>query len=204
MCFLCQKFLWIEAACPSSYTNSCWLSLDCCKLILLACMSVFVSHFVLLRSDDGWPGLVEEIQMELDRISFRNLGRDDRVISDHGREVRAPFLDEKVVHFLCSLPMPLKASYVAFSLYSCNKKIRLLDSYYYCTVFLIPLLWIILSIITFNVGYVPCVVLWYLAFSVIFLLIFIVAKHLFTYPRSAGEFTALPDPTAGFGAVKRK
>ena len=63
-------------------------------------------------SDEGWSGLVEEIQMEIDRISFRNLGRDDRVISDHGREVRAPYLDEKLVHFLCSLPMPLKARHI--------------------------------------------------------------------------------------------
>ncbi|GIY15560.1 hypothetical protein CEXT_203141 [Caerostris extrusa] len=56
----------------------------------------------------SWDGLVEEITLELDRISFRNLGRDDRIIADHGVESRYPFLDETVVSYLNSLPVWLK------------------------------------------------------------------------------------------------
>ena len=36
-------------------------------------------------------------------------GRDDRVISDHGREARFPFLDEALVSYLNALPVWLKA-----------------------------------------------------------------------------------------------
>ncbi|XP_041857353.1 asparagine synthetase domain-containing protein 1 [Melanotaenia boesemani] len=57
----------------------------------------------------GHEGLVQELAMELGRISSRNLGRDDRVIGDHGKEARFPYLDEDVVSYLNSLPVWKKA-----------------------------------------------------------------------------------------------
>ncbi|XP_007541660.1 asparagine synthetase domain-containing protein 1 [Poecilia formosa] len=57
----------------------------------------------------GLRGLLEELSMELGRISSRNLGRDDRVVGDHGKEARFPYLDEDVVSYLSSLPVWLKA-----------------------------------------------------------------------------------------------
>ncbi|XP_031145520.1 asparagine synthetase domain-containing protein 1 [Sander lucioperca] len=57
----------------------------------------------------GHEGLVQELAMELARIPSRNLGRDDRVIGDHGKEARFPYLDEDVVSYLNSLPVWEKA-----------------------------------------------------------------------------------------------
>jgi len=37
------------------------------------------------------------MQLDVDRLGERNLGRDDRVIAHWGKEVRFPFLDENVV-----------------------------------------------------------------------------------------------------------
>ncbi|XP_068427879.1 asparagine synthetase domain-containing protein 1 [Clinocottus analis] len=57
----------------------------------------------------GHEGLIQELEMELGRIPSRNLGRDDRVIGDHGKEARFPYLDEDVVSYLNSLPVWEKA-----------------------------------------------------------------------------------------------
>ena len=54
--------------------------------------------------------LNKETEMELGQISSRNLGRDDQVIGDHGKEARFPFLNENIVSFLNFLPVWEKAN----------------------------------------------------------------------------------------------
>lgn len=60
---------------------------------------------------EGHEGLAGEIKMELLRISERNLGRDDRIVSDHGVAGRFPFLDEDFVNFLIGLELSLKCDF---------------------------------------------------------------------------------------------
>ena len=45
----------------------------------------------------GWEALALEVERDIGRLWLRNLGRDDRVVSDWGCEARYPFLDEDVV-----------------------------------------------------------------------------------------------------------
>ena len=49
-----------------------------------------------------------QLQLELDRLPSRNLGRDDRIISCHGKETRHPFLSLSVVNFVANLPVYVK------------------------------------------------------------------------------------------------
>ncbi|KAJ1798537.1 hypothetical protein LPJ59_002430 [Coemansia sp. RSA 2399] len=56
----------------------------------------------------GWPELGNEIQMDVQRIATRNLGRDDRIVSDNSKESRYPFLAAEVVRFLSQTPLDRK------------------------------------------------------------------------------------------------
>lgn len=51
----------------------------------------------------SWQLCFDEVYQEFQRIGERNLGRDDRMISFHGKEIRLPFLDENLVEFVGSL-----------------------------------------------------------------------------------------------------
>lgn len=53
-------------------------------------------------SRGGMEGLRTELQRDFGRLWERNLGRDDRVVADSGREGRFPFLDEGVLGVLSS------------------------------------------------------------------------------------------------------
>ncbi|PZC81189.1 hypothetical protein B5X24_HaOG213290 [Helicoverpa armigera] len=52
---------------------------------------------------NGWQGLNKELQLDWKRISFRNLARDNRVICDHGRQPRMPYLDEDFTSYILQL-----------------------------------------------------------------------------------------------------
>jgi asparagine synthetase B (glutamine-hydrolysing) len=53
----------------------------------------------------GECALVAELEADVRRLWHRNLGRDDRLLSDCGREARFPFLDESVMACLARIPL---------------------------------------------------------------------------------------------------
>jgi asparagine synthetase B (glutamine-hydrolysing) len=55
-------------------------------------------------SRGGYPGLVQELRLDVGRLGRRNLGRDDRAMSHWGKEVRFPFLDEELVRWAIGTP----------------------------------------------------------------------------------------------------
>jgi asparagine synthetase B (glutamine-hydrolysing) len=62
----------------------------------------YTRHRTILRRN-GWKDLGEQLLKETLEISRRNLGRDDRIACDSGRQPRFPFLDEQFVEYVSNL-----------------------------------------------------------------------------------------------------
>ncbi|XP_011494121.1 PREDICTED: asparagine synthetase domain-containing protein 1 [Ceratosolen solmsi marchali] len=80
-----------------------------CRVLLLGMgadeqFGGYMRHRTILRRK-GWNALAGELRLEFDRIAERNLGRDDRMVADHGRQSRLPYLDEDFVNFVQQLPV---------------------------------------------------------------------------------------------------
>ncbi|KAL2200758.1 asparagine synthase-domain-containing protein [Corynascus similis CBS 632.67] len=52
----------------------------------------------------GYPGLIDELLLDVSRLGKRNLGRDNRVMAHWSKEVRFPFLDERLVSWAIETP----------------------------------------------------------------------------------------------------
>ncbi|KAK3379200.1 asparagine synthase-domain-containing protein [Lasiosphaeria ovina] len=55
-------------------------------------------------SKQGYAGLADELLLDVSRLGKRNLGRDDRVMTHWSKEVRFPFLDERLVKWAIETP----------------------------------------------------------------------------------------------------
>ena len=53
----------------------------------------------------GLQGLLDELDLDFKRLGQRNLGRDDRVVSYWGREIRYPYLDEDFTAWALQKPI---------------------------------------------------------------------------------------------------
>ncbi|CBY39086.1 unnamed protein product [Oikopleura dioica] len=80
-----------------------------CRLLLsgLGADELFCGYSSHRRVHDreGLDALEFEVQSHIERIAERNCARDDRVISDSGREYRMPFLDLDFIRFSSSIPI---------------------------------------------------------------------------------------------------
>jgi asparagine synthetase B (glutamine-hydrolysing) len=83
----------------------------------------------------GSRDLLDELKLDIGRLGKRNLGRDDRVITNWGKEARFPFLDEKLVAWALAAPVSDKCDFGAAAntendlsahLESCKKVLRCL------------------------------------------------------------------------------
>ncbi|XP_039287041.1 asparagine synthetase domain-containing protein 1 isoform X1 [Nilaparvata lugens] len=75
----------------------------------------YTRHRTEWRRSQSWEQLGDTLATDVARIGHRNLGRDNRVVCDHGRQPRTPYLDERLVAYVLSLH-PSKRCYLSDTL----------------------------------------------------------------------------------------
>lgn len=75
----------------------------------------------------SYQGLVEELELDFDRLGKRNLGRDDRIISNSGKEVRFPYLDEEFIALALQLPVTAKCDFGSLQVVDSQDPTQLLE-----------------------------------------------------------------------------
>ncbi|CAD5233262.1 unnamed protein product [Bursaphelenchus xylophilus] len=59
----------------------------------------------------GWPELLEGLEMEIGRIGARNFGRDDRITVSNGVSLIAPFMHDRFVEWMATIPLPYRVDF---------------------------------------------------------------------------------------------
>ncbi|KAI3657068.1 hypothetical protein MP638_000006 [Amoeboaphelidium occidentale] len=70
-------------------------------------------HRAAFERNSSYEELISELSKDIERLPTRNLGRDDRVISSLGKEIRFPFLAIPVVEHAISIPVQWKCDFRA-------------------------------------------------------------------------------------------
>ncbi|CAL7938955.1 unnamed protein product [Xylocopa violacea] len=99
--------VWFASRARGTINSSTDIYESPCRVLLLGMgadelFGGYMRHRTILRHK-GWDALTQELNIEVARISERNLGRDDRIVSDHGRQSRLPYLDENIVEYVQQL-----------------------------------------------------------------------------------------------------
>lgn len=116
---------------PAKYRTEEWVKSSHSKIVFsgLGADEVFCGYarYKTAFERGGLEEMEAEMGMDLDRLWHRNMGRDDRAISENGKETRFPFLDIDLMQYLAThVDSSRLADWTAFRGLADKKLLRLI------------------------------------------------------------------------------